>query len=125
MFLVHAEMSLLSGDQVSFHCGLTRLKAKKRRRVFILKSVFKKKNLMHIACTLKRMYFNFFLKILLYSYILLFCQHLSVIYNGGKYRKSVLQMGMPRCGEEKVFSLMPIRRAVSSVITGSKSVTSM
>lgn len=80
---------------------------------------------MHVACTLKRMYFNFFLKILLYSYILLFCQHLSVICNGGRYRKSVLQMGMPRCGEEKVFSLMPIRRAVSSVITGSKSVTSM
>lgn len=122
LFLVHAEISLLSDDQVPFYCGLTRLKSKKRW-VVILKSVFKT-NLMHIACTLKRTYLNFFLKMLLYSYILFFCQQLSVIYSGGKCH-SVLQMGIPRCVEEKVFSLMPIRRAVSSVIARPKSVLSM
>lgn len=80
---------------------------------------------MHIACTLKRTCLNFFLKMLLYSYILLFCQQVSVIYNGGKCNNSVLQTGILGCGEEKTFSLMSIRRAVSSVIAGSKSVTSI
>lgn len=62
---------------------------------------------------------------LLHSYLLLFCQQLSVNYHGGKCHNSLLQMGIPRCGEEKVFALMPVRRTVPSVTAGSKSVTSI